>query len=161
VESVAGRPTSSNAASSASVMVSAPTMPNINQSVSWPKRRRSPSLSRPSWAIALEGASTPVASAKPSGIASSAAPSQASPPPSGPGVPGDRPGGAAAQHDEHQQQAGAGRIGNRLPERGGAATVLTVRGRDDRVEHGGFFCSSSMARPTSPRPARAVIRTLR
>ena len=68
----------SPAAAAARPSVSTPTSPTMSHSVSRPARRRPRSSSWSSCAIAFDGASTPVASAIPSGIASAAAPTPAS-----------------------------------------------------------------------------------
>ena len=71
VESAGGIPIRRETASAERPRVRVATMASISQSVMRPKRRRPLSSSWPSWAIAEEGASTPVASAIATGKASS------------------------------------------------------------------------------------------
>ncbi len=65
-----GMPMPSRTASAVIPIVRPPTMSRVSQRVILPKRRRPASSSCPSWAIAEDGASTPVASAMPTGKAS-------------------------------------------------------------------------------------------
>ena len=63
VLSAGGMPMRRRTASQVMVRVTLPTMASVSHSVSRPKRRRPRSSSWASWAMADEGASTPVASA--------------------------------------------------------------------------------------------------